>query len=66
MTESLLALVDSKGALLFIAILGYLAYRQLLRHLNGVGAKGHRLVSYLLETEPDEAKRKRLNEILKG
>lgn len=64
--EILVKLMESPVAPLVLLLLFWLAYQSLKKQINGVGRHGRGIVSYLLETEPDQEKRKRLNEILKG
>jgi hypothetical protein len=66
MGEILSKLMESPVASFVLLLLFWLAYKSLKTQINGVGRHGRAISSYILETESDEAKRKRLNEILKG
>ena len=66
MGEILVKLMESPVAPLVLLVLFWLAFRTLRAQINGVGRKGRAVVSYLLEIEEDEAKRKRLNDLTKS
>lgn len=65
MGEVLVRIMESPVAPLVLLVLFWLAYRDLRKQINGAGRIGRGLKDYLLETEQDEAKRKRLVDLLR-
>lgn len=76
MGEVLVKIMDSPVAPLVLLLLFWLAYRDLRKQLNttesnlrqqinGAGNVGRGLKDFLLETEAEEEKRKRLNDLLR-
>lgn len=65
MGDVLVKIMESPVAPLVLLVLFWLAYKALEKQANGIGRKVRGLKDYLLEVEPDEAKRKRLIDLLK-
>jgi hypothetical protein len=65
MGEILIKLMESPIASLVLLLLFWLAYRDLRQQINGTGKLGRAVKDYLLEVEPDETKRRRLNDLLR-
>ena len=66
MGEVLVKIMESPVAPLVLLVLFWMAYRDLRRQINGAGRIGRALKDYLLEMEPNEEKRKRLNDLLRS
>jgi len=64
MGEVLLKLMQSPVASLVLLLLFWMAYRDLRKQINGTGRLGRGIKDYLLETEPDETRRRRLIDML--